>query len=918
MLNRQFIQNIKSANNDNSLVIFVGAGISMSSNTKNVKLPSWYDLIYQMQKDLDEEETDYLKLAQLYYLAFGEFSYLQKIKEYFPDYIKPSNIHKQIFEINPHIIITTNWDNILERAVEENAYIYDIICSDKDLVKSSIQNKVVKMHGDFKNHNIVFKEDDYINYSNNFPLTENFIKSIISTHTVLFLGYSYNDVNLKQIIKWIQIHSSVRPPMYLTTFKENSTQINYLKNHGITTIVLEEMTIGHDFIDDYSNKMYTFLDKIINLDLKSILESNENIIEFVLLRLKPLNELNSILLDQIQKALTNCGYTFDEDGKAVLEFYQDRITIDKNQNIRKIYSQFTSLLDQPKSKQKPNENLLKIISILSKANIKGIITKNDIKDGKSYFPFSDHIKENLILENIDDYLNFDYSKHEKQGNQIYSQMNFAYNEYQNGDFEEAYRISEEVISQCLKQRKYIPLFISMFNRNVLLRFLKFGIYGNPSKFQDIEEYKLKEKFFNLPNDVQYTLEPIYNFIDHSFIYKNAYTLQEEIRKKEDSKKIIESGGFVFNSDITQFSSKHDNLIQFTISNRIMIDSYTEFRNINKGYIQISLLRQIQKSNKELNKKEIYSSIKFFSNKELKSILNEFYDADSNTKGSFDISDENKAWLLNNALKNITKLYLNTRKRSNNFEQYLENTLLILSLIELSEKDIKTILDYIDKIISEGKNTLGILQSINLFLGIQFNLYGSKIPEKFLVNILENLISKLIYKKFNGHEYMALTRNDLSNIYAYASNQKTIFKNNKLIEKLLFELKDYDISNKIDISKNLLINIYTIANEKIKDEIREFILKIDSSEEKDLFKRISFTLFLVIYDFKEMEDEIIKLLEEYLIQFQDGKQFSSGLYLLRNQVEFLKKNKNLKQLDAILTNLINLIDRHEKSDRLSII
>jgi len=61
------------------------------------------------------------------------------------------------------------------------------------------------MHGDFNNHNIVFKEDDYLDYQYNFPLIENYIKSILSTHTVLFSGCSYNDINYKQIMKWLQI-----------------------------------------------------------------------------------------------------------------------------------------------------------------------------------------------------------------------------------------------------------------------------------------------------------------------------------------------------------------------------------------------------------------------------------------------------------------------------------------------------------------------------------------------------------------------------------------------------------------------------------------------------------------------------------------------------------------------------------------
>ena len=251
----QHLKNIIDANNDNRLAIFVGAGVSKNSETKGLKLPTWNDLIDDLKKDLElTDETDFLKIAQLYYLEFKEHSYLKKLKDYFPDNIRPSLIHKQIFELNPQIIITTNWDTILEKAIEDNAYIYDVIRCDEDLVKSTLQKKVVKMHGDFKNHNIVFKEDDYLNYQYNFPLIENYIKSILSTHTVLFLGYSYNDINLKQIMKWLQNYSKVQPPRYLTVFNENSTQNKYLENHGINIFLLDEPKKEIKYKKDYFEK----------------------------------------------------------------------------------------------------------------------------------------------------------------------------------------------------------------------------------------------------------------------------------------------------------------------------------------------------------------------------------------------------------------------------------------------------------------------------------------------------------------------------------------------------------------------------------------------------------------------------------------------------------------------------------------
>ena len=484
----QHLKNIIDANNDNRLAIFVGAGVSKNSETKGLKLPTWNDLIDDLKKDLElTDETDFLKIAQLYYLEFKEHSYLKKLKDYFPDNIRPSLIHKQIFELNPQIIITTNWDTILEKAIEDNAYIYDVIRCDEDLVKSTLQKKVVKMHGDFKNHNIVFKEDDYLNYQYNFPLIENYIKSILSTHTVLFLGYSYNDINLKQIMKWLQNYSKVQPPRYLTVFNENSTQNKYLENHGINIFLLDEPNKEIKSQKDYFENTKYFLDLIKNDEKLNLLKTDNDIIDFVLNKLKILTELNGILLEQIQNSLTNCGFLYDNN-KIILEFYGKILTYDINKEKRNIYKEFVNILKEQDDKKLTNNSLNSIFEILKKANIQGvIITEDDLNTAqKKYIVIEDYLKDDVINpESI--YFDFNFTQKDKSRNDIYELLNSSFLLYQLEDYERAFELIEKTILQCLKQKNYTLLFISMFNKNVLLRNLKYAFNKDIDKYKDIEE-----------------------------------------------------------------------------------------------------------------------------------------------------------------------------------------------------------------------------------------------------------------------------------------------------------------------------------------------------------------------------------------------------------------------------------------------
>lgn len=81
--------------------------------------------------------------------------------------------------------------------------------TDKDLLISQGYHYTIKMYGDIEDLlNIVLKENDYLNYTSNHILIETFIKSLLVDHTFIFVGYSLNDYNLKQIMSWIDYLSA--------------------------------------------------------------------------------------------------------------------------------------------------------------------------------------------------------------------------------------------------------------------------------------------------------------------------------------------------------------------------------------------------------------------------------------------------------------------------------------------------------------------------------------------------------------------------------------------------------------------------------------------------------------------------------------------------------------------------------------
>ncbi|MCW6092372.1 SIR2 family protein, partial [Clostridium sporogenes] len=260
------IRYIKKAKDENRLVIFVGAGVS-----KNSDLPDWSELVkefvnrlnYPISKDKELSSDEYLKIPQYYYNIHGRENYERVIKEVLDIERECNEIHELIFRLNPKHIITTNYDRLLENTMIEQRMIFDVISKDKDLLDSNKSNYIIKMHGDIKAlDNIVLKENDYLNYSQNHILIETFIKSLLVSNTFLFVGYSLNDYNLKQIISWVD---------YLA---KGYTDINDRPKN----FIIQEVDKNYmGFIEDYYEKNNIFI-----IDPNEINEEYSNNLESTL------------------------------------------------------------------------------------------------------------------------------------------------------------------------------------------------------------------------------------------------------------------------------------------------------------------------------------------------------------------------------------------------------------------------------------------------------------------------------------------------------------------------------------------------------------------------------------------------------------------------------------------------------------
>lgn len=923
-LHNVHIKNIKQANENDGLAIFVGAGISKSSDSDYVSLPSWSDLINELKSDLAiTEELDYLKLAQLYYLEFGEQTYSQTLKKYFPEDITPSSLHRTILKVNPRIIITTNWDCIIENAIDQEGYLYDKICTDKDLVGSTSPNKFIKIHGDFKNHNIVFKEDDYLNYSRNFPLIENYIKSIFSTHTVLFLGYSYNDINLKHILKWIQSHSSAAPPMYLVSFKTDKPQESYLRNYGITTLVLdsESYSIGEiKDLDKRSALTQTFLTSIIQDDKAVDLNDEQEVISFIYERIKHLKQLNSITHNQIRGAITNCSFLYDGDGLCILKLFKTQgvLTTDYSDTIRSIHEKFLEILsriglfgeDEKEKFYLKNSKLTDILSILALAHIKGVVLPNDDDRGETMYFVNEKIDSDQDLEKQDrEHISFSVCEC-KSNDFIKSLSSESYENYKYGTYEIAFKKNSELIQACKRHRIYSILLIALFNRNSILWMLKYSLSTEQrNEFEKEVEVELQDEFFKFPRSEIKKNQALYDFLSLQSVHQKANECTKKILDLTKAVESIKAGGFSFNSNADEPTSTHRNLLMFSLKNHIMIDHYAPYKAAMRDFVKISILRQSVKERVKLNQYEIYSAIQFYSPKELKSELSVFFKNEDSTQLRLDASDECSEWIVFTVLPNLIDRLIQDRSLFNNHEARFENSVRLLAFLDLSDTHISKVMSEFSRLITSSSTTIGTYEAINEFLAHQHNLFEREIETDVLIKILNTVIDKITSKTAHGWDQHAILNGSINNLYGYIGVVKGEYTDKGRVSRLVSELETYKPEEQRRFSRSLLYSIFNISNDNVRNIIKVFIEDIISQTKTKGIDDWEFELWSVAVGFKDFDTEAVAKLDGYLEQFRDGKTFSSQLYSLKRLTQYLVDKKGKEAIEELNKELDDLIEQH---------
>lgn len=802
-MNKMILKHINDAIDNNSLLVFVGAGVSANS-----KFPSWEELIKEFSSELEVQETDYLKIAQYYFDSVGQQKYLQKILDIFQEHVnaQPNEIHDEIFRIKPRHIITTNYDSLLEQKMNSNLDKYEIIKKDSDIPYSRSDHYLIKMHGDLVEKNMVLKEDDYLDYEKNFYMTSTLIKSIIMNNTILFIGYSLSDSTFNSIFRLIQkgFSDNARKAYFFTVNKQDNAKVQYFKNKGIEVFTSET----HKKIKTEELGKYTvqFL-KQLNSDKNGIPSNSEQL-------------WNNI------KFLDNL-------------YFVDPASIVTFSNLKDEISYFSTSLSW-KNNEEANFNVSDNITLTDFLNNKtGFINFLDFKPDDD-FSYS----QNLFLRSAYSI----YNEHK------YSEAKIKFRDLANEAFDKKdywnYLVAEFNIDHIVSssyESKEIPE--SKSGLNNLTQAIDALIINGDTQTQKIALYFRDE---------------IQSF---RFVYRKLFKINDLLDEFRNERNNYMNGGISLNNNLAYAKQEFNLLIKFIDLNCITIYQYKEFQQIVHRFFECLLtaidnanyhspqnniyVRTSSIINK-LSVDDVKNIVPYLRKENIRTLL-ENYDL-----SKISITDDAKAYLLENILKLSSEM-----KTSQHFGDNSEISKYTGFLFFIKIENVNDLLLVLENYPMDRNNSEDFKEILVMIINDLDSMNEESTAK--LLTIVTDQINNIIDNGFldlhkRNFEFYSLLIQKVVKL----QKQPFVFYSELLAEKFCFIDNNSNKIGKIQKYKEFLVNFYNFLDNTLKKYVDNILCKYDTLDDdsfnyyfaNDLI--ISKANFFPAHKFKILEQEVKKI------------------------------------------------------------
>ncbi|MEN3226509.1 SIR2 family protein [Methylorubrum rhodesianum] len=230
------------------VVLFLGAGVSSSATTRaGGRIKGWERFLIDACDAVEQglstqvrqliEAKDFLLASELLQQALGEV-WERMIIEEFGQMADPSELHDATISLDQRIILTTNFDKLIEVSWEaklgNDTHLPRVVSSldagHFSILKDHRGKYLVKIHGTVDNpNNIVFSRSDYIRLAFGNPTYTAFLEVLLLSYTFVFIGFSMDDPAIVSLMEMYALRYPKSRPHYILSPKgrpDNILEIN--------------------------------------------------------------------------------------------------------------------------------------------------------------------------------------------------------------------------------------------------------------------------------------------------------------------------------------------------------------------------------------------------------------------------------------------------------------------------------------------------------------------------------------------------------------------------------------------------------------------------------------------------------------------------------------------------------------------
>ncbi len=223
----------------------IGAGMSLNARLAlPKKMPLWPDLGEALSDELSNFKFNgTLDAISAYQHEFGRARLIERLTDILciRDAM-PGEAHKAFCSIPFDIVCTTNFDFLLERQYDAiPRFVYPVVDEEQLSVNGSTAGTLLlKLHGDLRHPSrLVVTEEDYDGFLARYPLLATYLANLLITKTAVFVGYSLDDPDFRQI--WTIVSDRLgrtRRFAYSIMVDARPTDISRYERRGVKVINL--------------------------------------------------------------------------------------------------------------------------------------------------------------------------------------------------------------------------------------------------------------------------------------------------------------------------------------------------------------------------------------------------------------------------------------------------------------------------------------------------------------------------------------------------------------------------------------------------------------------------------------------------------------------------------------------------------